>query len=144
MKNVKQYINEALKIKTGANINNDLLKNNLEKEITNILIKELLRIKNITHNSFAIRQHNGKKYYKLFGKEYLQQDCEMKHLKLEMFEDVLPVEVETKINQFGEDKYTAENEKYNISLIFIINFKGYIGEIMVSENIYQRIINHNK
>lgn len=138
MKNISLYISEALKL------GGDKRNHNLEQQIADILIKELLRIKNITHNSFAIRQQNGKKYYKLFGKEYLQQDCEMKHLKLEMFEDVLPVDVETNINQFSETRYTAENEKYNISLICITNYKGYIDEIMVSENIYLRIINHNK
>jgi hypothetical protein len=138
MKNIVTYITEALKL------GNDKRNHNLEQQIADVLIKELLRIKNITHNSFAIRQQNGKKYYKLFGKEYLQQDCEMKHLNLEMFKDVLPVEVETNINQFSETRYTAENEKYNISLICITNYKGYIDEIMVSENIYQRLINHNK
>jgi hypothetical protein len=138
MKNIITYITEALKL------GNDKRNHNLEQQIADVLIKELLRIKNITHNSFAIRQQNGKKYYKLFGKEYLQQDCEMKHLNLEMFKDVLPVEVETNINQFSETRYTAENEKYNISLICITNYKGYIDEIMVSENIYQRLINHNK
>jgi hypothetical protein len=138
MKNIVTYITEALKL------GNDKRNHNLEQQIADVLIKELLRIKNITHNSFAIRQQNGKKYYKLFGKGYLQQDCEMKHLNLEMFKDVLPVEVETNINQFSETRYTAENEKYNISLICITNYKGYIDEIMVSENIYQRIINHNK
>lgn len=138
MKNIVTYISEALKL------GNDKRNHNLEQQIADVLIKELLRIKNITHNSFATRQQNGKKYYKLFGKEYLQQDCEMKHLKLEMFKDVLPVEVETNINQFSETRYTAENEKYNISLICITNYKGYIDEIMVSENIYQRLINHNK
>lgn len=138
MKTIVTYITEALKL------GNDKRNHNLEQQIADVLIKELLRIKNITHNSFAIRQQNGKKYYKLFGKEYLQQDCEMKHLNLEMFKDVLPVEVETNINQFSETRYTAENEKYNISLICITNYKGYIDEIMVSENIYQRLINHNK
>ena len=138
MKNIVTYITEALKL------GNDKRNHNLEQQIADILIKELLKIKNITHNSFAIRQQNGKKYYKLFGKEYLQQDCEMKHLNLEMFKDVLPVETETNINQFSETRYTAENEKYNISLICITNYKGYIDEIMVSENIYQRLINHNK
>lgn len=138
MKNIVTYITEALKL------GNDKRNHNLEQQIADVLIKELLRIKNITHNSFATRQQNGKKYYKLFGKEYLQQDCEMKHLNLEMFKDVLPVEVETNINQFSETRYTAENEKYNISLICITNYKGYIDEIMVSENIYQRLINHNK
>lgn len=138
MKNIVTYISEALKL------GNDKRNHNLEQQIADVLIKELLRIKNITHNSFATRQQNGKKYYKLFGKEYLQQDCEMKHLNLEMFKDVLPVEVETNINQFSETRYTAENEKYNISLICITNYKGYIDEIMVSENIYQRLINHNK
>lgn len=138
MKNIVTYITEALKL------GNDKRNHNLEQQIADVLIKELLRIKNITHNSFATRQQNGKKYYKLFGKEYLQQDCEMKHLNLEMFKDVLHVEVETNINQFSETRYTAENEKYNISLICITNYKGYIDEIMVSENIYQRLINHNK
>lgn len=138
MKNIVTYITEALKL------GNDKRNHNLEQQIADVLIKELLKIKNITHNSFAIRQQNGKKYYKLFGKEYLQQDCEMKHLNLEMFKDVLPVETETNINQFSETKYTAENEKYNISLICITNYKGFIDEIMVSENIYQRLINHNK
>lgn len=138
MKNIVTYITEALKL------GNDKRNHNLEQQIADVLIKELLRIKNITHNSFATRQQNGKKYYKLFGKEYLQQDCEMKHLNLEIFKDVLPVEVETNINQFSETRYTAENEKYNISLICITNYKGYIDEIMVSENIYQRLINHNK
>lgn len=138
MKNIVTYITEALKL------GNDKRNHNLEQQIADVLIRELLRIKNITHNSFATRQQNGKKYYKLFGKEYLQQDCEMKHLNLEMFKDVLPVEVETNINQFSETRYIAENEKYNISLICITNYKGYIDEIMVSENIYQRLINHNK
>lgn len=138
MKNIITYITEALKL------GNDKRNHNLEQQIADVLIKELLRIKNITHNSFATRQQNGKKYYKLFGKEYLQQDCEMKHLNLEMFKDVLPVETETNINQFSETRYTAENEKYNISLICITNYKGYIDEIMVSENIYQRLINYNK
>lgn len=138
MKNIVTYITEALKL------GNDKRNHNLEQQIADVLIKELLKIKNITHNSFAIRQQNGKKYYKLFGKNYLQQDCEMKHLNLEMFKDVLPVEVETNINQFSETRYTAENEKYNISLICITNYKGYIDEIMVSENIYQQLINHTK
>jgi hypothetical protein len=136
MKSIITYIQEGLKIGNGNR------NHNLENQITDILIKELLRIKNITQDSFSVRQYNGKKYYRLFGKEYLQQDCEMKYLKLEMFKDELSVEVEPNINQFGEVRYTAKNEKYNISLICIINYKGYIDEIMVSENIYFRIINH--
>lgn len=138
MKDIVTYITEALKL--GNNKRN----HNLEKEITDILVKELLRIKNITQDSFDKHSYGKKQIYTLYGKKYLQNDCIIDYLNLDMFSDELNIDINTNINQFGETQYIVENEKLKISLFIYVGANGYIREIGVSENIYQRIINYNR
>ena len=138
MKDIVTYITEALKL--GNNKRN----HNLEKEITDILVKELLRIKNIMQDSFDKHLYGKKRIYTLYGKNYLQNDCNIDYLNLDMFSDELNIDIKTNINQFGETQYIVENEKLKILLFIYVGADGYIREIGVSENIYQRLINYNR
>ena len=138
MKDIVTYISEALKL------GNDKRNHNLEKQITDILVKELFNIKNIVHDSFYIELYGTKKIYTIYGNKYLQTDCTVEHLNLDMFSNELNINIKTNTNQFGETKYIIENEKLKILLLIYVGAKGYIEEISISENIYKRLINYIK
>lgn len=138
MQDIVTYISETLKL--GNNKRN----HNLEKQITDILAKELFNIKNIVHDSFYIESYCTKKIYTIYGNKYLQTDCTVEHLNLDMFSNELNINIKTNTNQFGETKYIIENEKLKILLLIYVGAKGYIEEISISENIYKRLINHIK
>ena len=138
MKDIVTYISEALKL------GNDKRNHNLEKQITDILVKELFNIKNIVHDSFYIESYGTKKIYTIYGNKYLQTDCTVERLNLDMFSNELNINIKTNTNQFGETKYIIENEKLKILLLIYVSAKGYIEEISISENIYKRLINYIK
>lgn len=138
MKDIITYISETLKL------GNDKRNHNLEKQITDILAKELFNIKNIVHDSFYIESYGAKKIYTVYGNKYLQTDCKVEHLNLDMFSNELNINIKTNTNQFGETKYIIENEKLKILLLIYVGTKGYIEEISISENIYKRLINYIK
>lgn len=138
MQDIVTYISETLKL--GNNKRN----HNLEKQITDILAKELFNIKNIVHDSFYIESYGTKKIYTIYGNKYLQTDCTVEHLNLDMFSNELNINIKTNTNQFGETKYIIENEKLKILLLIYVGAKGYIEEISISENIYKRLINYIK
>ena len=138
MQDIVTYISETLKL--GNNKRN----HNLEKQITDILAKELFNIKNIVHDSFYIESYGTKKIYTIYGNKYLQTDCTVERLNLDMFSNELNINIKTNTNQFGETKYIIENEKLKILLLIYVGAKGYIEEISISENIYKRLINYIK
>ena len=138
MKDIVTYISEVLKL------GNDKRNHNLEKQITDILVKELFNIKNIVHDSFYIESYGTKKIYTIYGNKYLQTDCTVERLNLDMFSNELNINIKTNTNQFGETKYIIENEKLKILLLIYVGAKGYIEEISISENIYKRLINYIK
>ena len=138
MQDIVTYISETLKL------GNDKRNHNLEKQITDILVKELFNIKNIVHDSFYIESYGTKKIYTIYGNKYLQTDCTVEHLNLDMFSNELNINIKTNTNQFGETKYIIENEKLKILLLNYVGAKGYIEEISISENIYKRLINYIK
>ena len=138
MKDIVTYISEALEL------GNDKRNHNLEKQITDILAKELFNIKNIVHDSFYIESYGTKKIYTIYGNKYLQTDCTVERLNLDMFSNELNINIKTNTNQFGETKYIIENEKLKILLLIYVGAKGYIEEISISENIYKRLINYIK
>ena len=138
MQDIVTYISETLKL------GNDKRNHNLEKQITDILVKELFNIKNIVHDSFYIESYGTKKIYTIYGNKYLQTDCTVEHLNLDMFSNELNINIKTNTNQFGETKYIIENEKLKILLLIYVGAKGYIEEISISENIYKRLINYIK
>lgn len=138
MKDIVTYISEALKL------GNDKRNHNLEKQITDILVKELFNIKNIVHDSFYIESYGTKKIYTIYGNKYLQTDCTVERLNLDKFSNELNINIKTNTNQFGETKYIIENEKLKILLLIYVGAKGYIEEISISENIYKRLINYIK
>lgn len=138
MQDIVTYISEALKL------GNDKRNHNLEKQITDILVNELFNIKNIVHDSFYIESYGTKKIYTIYGNKYLQTDCTVERLNLDMFSNELNINIKTNTNQFGETKYIIENEKLKILLLIYVSAKGYIEEISISENIYKRLINYIK
>lgn len=141
MKHLNIFINEKLYIRKNK-------RGKLADDIVDLLIKNIININKVNHNSFAISKSRftdiDSYTYILYRDNFLNEKITFEDLNIDIFDDVVDIKcIEAKgfHKTLYKNVYTVSNIEQGIIIEIYIDSNDYIKEIAFSKNIYDAILN---